>query len=163
VVEGLCLSHWKVSRYHTLVARLEVAAGFGWSGNRQMLLGSSTGLRGYAEGAFSGDRLIRYSLEHRVFSDLSVLFFRLGAAAFLDGGTAWFGGDPLGRKRFSNAVGMGLRIENTKVQGPGLIRIDVAMNLDERRMGHVTLSSALPFSAFLDLDPSPSLFGSERD
>ena len=157
-VEALLLHHLKVSRRQTLVAQVAVAAGFGWSGRRQMLLGSSTGLRGYGEGAFSGDRRICYSVEHRVFTDLSLLFFRLGAAAFLDGGTAWFGDSPAGRRHFSNAVGIGLRIENTKVQGSGLVRIDVAMNLDEKRPGHVTISSALPFSAFLDLDSTPSLW-----
>lgn len=161
VVEALLLHHLKVSRLQTLVAQCEMAAGFGWSGRRQMLLGASTGLRGYDEGAFSGDRRVRYNIEHRFFTDISLLFFRLGAAAFLDGGTAWFGDAPAGRRHFSNAVGIGLRIENTKVQGSGLIRIDVAMNLDEKRPGHVTISSALPFSAFLDLDSTPGFWSSD--
>ena len=59
---------------------------------------------------------------------------------------------PPGRQRFSNAAGIGLHIENTKVQGAGLIRIDWAINLDEQKPGQIIISSKLPFSAFLNLD-----------
>ncbi len=157
-VELVCVHHVKISRLQTLVARVEATAGFGWSGRRQMLLGSSTGLRGYAEGALAGDRRILYGIEHRLFTDMTFFIFRVGAAAFLDGGTAWSGDAPPGRQHFSHAAGIGLRIENTKVQGLGLIRIDVSMNLDENRLGHITVSSALPFSAFLDLDSVSALW-----
>jgi hypothetical protein len=34
----------------------------------------------------------------------------------------------------------------------------VSMNLDENRLGHITVSSALPFSAFLDLDSVSGLW-----
>ena len=105
---------------------------------------------------------MRYSIEHRFFTDFSILFFHVGGAAFLDGGAAWFGDTPVGHRHFSHAAGIGLRIENTKVQGPGLIRIDVAMNLDEKRLGHVTVSSALPFSAFLDLDSISGILPTDR-
>jgi len=160
-LEFMLLHHWKVSRYHTLVARASMAAGFGWLGRRQLLLGTSTGLRGYDEYSFQGDRRIIYGVEHRVFTDVDIFIFRFGAAAFLDGGTAWTGG-PAGGQRFHHAVGCGLRIENTKLQGAGLIRIDWAMNLDRGHATQVILSSSLPFSAFLDLDaasPAQALDG----
>ncbi len=148
----LLVHHARLSPYQTLVVQATASAGLGWSGIRQLLLGSSTGLRGFDEQALAGDRRITYGIEQRMFTDLKVLFFRLGAAAFLDGGTAWSGPlSPVGR-RFSHAAGIGLRIENTKVQGTGLIRIDWAFNLDEGKPGQVILSSSLPFSAFLDLD-----------
>jgi hypothetical protein len=162
-VSVVAVHHRKFSRLQTLVAQVELAAGFGWGGGRQMVLGSSTGLPGYAEGAFAGDRRIRYGIEERFFSDLTVFIFDVGAVAFLDGGTAWSGDTPLSRLHFSHAAGVGLRIENTKVQGAGLVRIDVAFNLDEGRAGHVTISSALPFSAFLDLDAVSGLWSPERE
>ncbi len=155
-LEALLLQHLKVSRFQTLVGQVQAIAGLGWSGRRQLLLGSSTGLRGYSEGRFSGDRMLTYGIEHRLFTELHILFFRLGGALFLDGGAVWSGDAPPGRQRFSNAAGFGLRIENTKLQGAGLIRIDWAMNLDERRPGQIILSSRLPFSAFLDLDGTAS-------
>ena len=160
-LEVTLLHHLKVSRYQTLVARASMAAGFGWSARRQLLLGSSKGLRGYDECAFQGDRRVVYGIEHRLFTEIDLFIFRFGAAAFVDGGTAWTGG-PVGRQRFHHAVGCGLRIENTKVQGAGLIRIDWALNLDARHTTQVILSSSLPFSAFLDLDvsrPAQSLDG----
>jgi hypothetical protein len=162
-VSVVAVHHRKFSRLQTMVAQVELAAGFGWGGGRQMVLGSSTGLRGYPEGAFAGDRRIRYGIEERFFSDLTVFIFDVGAVAFLDGGTAWSGDTPLSRLHFSHAAGVGLRIENTKVQGAGLVRIDAAFNLDEGRAGHVTISSALPFSAFLDLDAVSGLWSPERE
>jgi hypothetical protein len=159
--EFTLLHHWKVTRYQTLVARASLVAGFGWLGRRQLLLGSSTGLRGYDEYAFQGDRRIIYGFEHRIFTDIDIFIFRFGAAAFFDGGTAWTG-SPLGGQRFHHSVGCGLRIENTKLQGAGLIRIDWAMNLDQGHATQVILSSSLPFSAFLNLDvatPAQALNG----
>jgi hypothetical protein len=151
-VSVLLLHHLKISAFQTLVAQVNGVAGLGWSGRRQLLLGSSTGLRGYGESSFAGDRMITYSLEHRIFINLNLLFFRVGGALFLDGGTVWSGDAPPGRQRFSNAAGVGFRIENTKVQGAGLIRIDWAINLDEQKPGQIIISSKLPFSAFLNLD-----------
>ena len=162
-VNVLLLHHLKISAFQTFVAQVNVVAGLGWSGRRQLLLGSSTGLRGYGEKSFAGDRMITYGLEHRIFTSLNLLFFRVGGALFLDGGTVWSGDAPPGRQRFSNAAGVGLRIENTKVQGAGLIRIDWAMNLDERKPGQIIISSRLPFSAFLDLDSVVGLWSPEGE
>ena len=153
-VNLILLHHLKVSKLQTLVAWVTAAAGFGWSSSRQLLLGSSSGLRGFGEFDLAGDRRITYGIEHRLFSEVDVFIFRFGAAAFLDGGTAWFGDAPPTRQRFHHGAGLGLRIENTKLQGAGLIRIDVAMNLDRGRFSQVILSSTLPMSAFLDLDGS---------
>lgn len=162
-VNVLLLHHLKISTYQTIVAQVNAVAGLGWSGRRQFLLGSSTGLRGYGEKTFAGDRMITYGVEHRIFTNLDLLFFRIGGALFLDGGTVWSGDAPPGRQRFSNAAGVGLRIENTKVQGAGLIRIDWAMNLDERKPGQIIISSKLPFSAFLDLDGVAGLWSPEGE
>jgi len=150
----LLLHHLKVSTLQTLVAWVTATAGFGWSPSRQILLGSSSGLRGFGEFDIAGDRRITYGLEHRLFSDVDIFIFRLGAAAFLDGGTAWFGEAPPAKQRFHHSAGLGLRIENTKLQGTGLIRIDVAMNLDRGQFSQVILSSTLPISAFLSMDGS---------
>ena len=162
-VNVLLLHHLKISTYQTFVAQVNAVAGLGWSGRRQFLLGSSTGLRGYGERTFAGDRMITYGLEHRIFTNLDLFFFRIGGALFLDGGAVWSGSAPPGRQRFSNAAGLGLRIENTKVQGDGLIRIDWAMNLDERKPGQIIISSKLPFSAFLDLDGVAGLWSPEGE
>jgi hypothetical protein len=150
----LLLHHIKPSELQTLVAWMTVTAGFGWSARRQILLGSSSGLRGFGEYELAGDRRITYGIEHRIFSDIDVFIFRFGAAAFLDGGTAWFGGSSPWKQRYHHGAGLGLRIENTKLQGAGLIRIDFAMNLDRGRFSQVILSSTLPMSAFLALDGS---------
>jgi len=150
----LLLHHLKVSSFQTLVAWVTMTAGFGWSSTRQVYLGSSTGLRGFGEYEVAGNRRITYGVEHRIFSDIDIFIFRMGAAAFLDGGTAWLGDAPWWSQRFHHAAGLGLRIENTKLQGAGLIRVDFAFNLDRQRFSQVILSSTLPMSAFLSLDGS---------
>jgi len=148
----LLLNHVKVAELQTFLAWMTATAGFGWSDSRQILLGSSSGLRGYGEFDLAGDRRITYGIEHRIFSDIDIFIFRFGAAAFLDGGAAWFGEASPFKQRFHHSAGVGLRIENTKLQGTGLLRIDVAMNLDRGQFSQVILSSTLPISAFLTLD-----------
>jgi hypothetical protein len=149
--ETLCWSvlHYYKPRYdHTLVVRAGQVIGIDWSPERQLTLGMSDGIRGYRNNAFSGTRRVTYNIEERWLSPAQVWIFKLGAAAFFDGGSAWYSHEPV---KFHNAVGIGLRIENTKQQGAGVIRIDLAYNADQRRFAEIIVSSSVFLSAFQDL------------
>ena len=150
-LDGTLLQYMKPQSDQTLVARLSGTFGIDWSPERQMYLGTSNGLRGYNNFAFAGQHRLVYTLEYRYFSPASIWIFRPGATAFIDGGTIWDQDDNIRNQRFHHSVGLGLQIENTKQQGSGSIRIDLAYNADERRFAGIIISSGVFFSAFQDI------------
>jgi len=122
--------------------------------DRQLLLGGSDGLRGYPNRYQIGDRRFLLTVEERYYSDLYPWrLFRLGAAAFVDVGRAWYQDEapawvPDERRAdhfdvLSNA-GVGLRLESTRTRGDLVLHLDVAFPLrsgpDVRGM-EVTLSA----------------------
>ncbi len=106
--------------------------------DRQLLLGGSDGLRGYPNRYQIGDRRFLVTVEERYYSNIYPLrMFRLGAAAFVDAGRAWYEDEPPAwlpaddgshRDELVN-VGLGLRLESTRTRGDTIIHLDVAMPL----------------------------------
>tara|TARA_Y100001933_G_scaffold94186_2_gene95014 strand:+ start:7106 stop:8839 length:1734 start_codon:yes stop_codon:yes gene_type:complete len=106
--------------------------------DRQLLLGGSDGLRGYPNRYQIGDRRFLVTVEERYYSNIYPLrMFRLGAAAFVDAGRAWYedeappwlpADDGSHRDELVN-VGLGLRLESTRTRGDAIIHLDVAMPL----------------------------------
>ncbi|MEM8490484.1 MAG: hypothetical protein AAF756_06615 [Pseudomonadota bacterium] len=101
----------------------------------QLTLGGDTDLRGYPSRYQPGDRSYLATLEQRYYSDWSPFgLFRVGFAAFVDVGRAWFGetapewvpersGDHFGT--LSN-VGLGLRLESIRTRRDRVLHIDLA-------------------------------------
>ena len=145
------LQYVKPFERHAVVARALTAIGNHWSSNSQITLGSQSGLRGYPAYRFSGSRMLLFNFEHRYFPDLEVWIFRVGGAAFFDSGIVWNEDEPASSQHFHSSVGCGLRIENTKQSGSGIVRLDFAYNLDIRAV-EVILSSDQLFKAFSDID-----------
>ncbi len=99
--------------------------------DQQLLLGGETGLRGYPSRYQWGDRSFVLNLEERYFSDVYLWrLIRLGYAAFIDVGRAWFPGDPDSDAYGVLAnVGVGLRLESTRTRRDRLYHIDVGVPL----------------------------------
>lgn len=95
----------------------------------QLALGERTGLRGYPNREFVGQRLVRINLEDRIDLDAHLRSLDFGAVVFFD--TAWIGsrGDSL-EGPFSSA-GVGLRIGSTPLLGRGVARIDLSFPFDD--------------------------------
>ena len=72
-----------------------------------------------------------FSIEERYFSDLYLFnIFRVGAAAFVDVGRAWFPGDSSsGEYGVLADVGVGLRLESTRTQSGRIHHLDFAFPL----------------------------------
>jgi hypothetical protein len=151
------LQHVPLAERHLLAFRGSVVVGENWSPGTQLVLGSPTGLRGYPAYALSGNRQVLANLEHRFFSDLSFWIFRFGTALFVDAGTVWNEGERLASQRIRTAAGFGLRIENSKRAGSGVIRVDVAFNFEERRFAQVIISSDQLFHAFRRIEYLPPI------
>ena len=103
----------------------------GLTADRQLLIGGDTGLRGYPLRFQAGDRSWLFSVEERYFSDLHLFnIFRVGAAAFVDVGRAWFPGDSSkGEYGVLADVGFGLRLESTRTQSGRIHHLDFAFPL----------------------------------
>ena len=147
-----CLQHLRLTQRQILALRTSIVLGENWSPGAKLMLGSQTGLRGYPAYGLSGTRQFLVNLEHRFFSDIEFWIFRFGSVIFFDIGTMWNEGEQLGLQRFHSSAGFGLRIENTKQVGSGIIRIDFAFNFDKNRIAQVIFSSDHLFRAFQNID-----------
>lgn len=112
---------------------------------REFDIGHGVGPRSFGPHAFTGDRTVWGTFEHRVFLvDDLVGLFGLGFAGFVDYGGAWFAGD---EPRFGGDVGFGLRTGATRATGVNIGRIDVGYQFgDGRRGGRWVLSTGRGFS-----------------
>lgn len=101
--------------------------------HKQLLLGGEENLRGYPLRYQSGDRRIMLTLEKRFYSQTHWFrLFRVGAAAFVDIGRAWFPG-----QENSNAtgvlsnVGLGFRLSSSRAESNRILHVDVAFPLEK--------------------------------
>ena len=112
----------------TLAARISTDMQFGLEGERQVLLGGNSGLRGYDPRQFSGVKRIRLNIESRtIFWEHPLVV--IGSAIFADVGYIWEGDtSDIGIPRRS--VGFGLRLGLPKLSGSRVYRADLAYPLD---------------------------------
>ena len=97
-----------------------------------LLLGGDNGLRGYPLRYQSGTRRALFTVEERFYTDLYVWrLFRVGGAAFYDGGRAWGGDNPntVNPGWLSNA-GFGLRIVSARAAFSNVLHLDIAFPLN---------------------------------
>jgi hypothetical protein len=161
-ISATALHFWRLFPNQTLLGRVTTTIGSHWAPTSQLTLGSFSGLRGYRSNEFSGQRLLVVNLEHRMFSMLRLGFLNFGASFFFDSGVVWNQGEGFGGQPFHSAVGVGLQIESGKNLGNGIFRVDVAYNMDQRRIALV-LSADHVFRAFSDMEFIPPVPGAEQD
>ncbi len=132
VVGGEASLFWRNWGEHGLFVRLAGDLAHELDGERQLLLGGDSGLRGYPLRYQDGDRRLLLSVEQRFYTDWHPLrLLHVGAAVFFDMGRAWFAGvdDPteLGLLR---DVGFGLRLSPSRSGRGTMVHLDVAFPLD---------------------------------
>lgn len=82
------------------------------------------GPRAFEPNAFTGDRMVWLSLEHRAFVIDEVMgLLGLGFAGFVDVGGAWFADQ---EARLGGDVGFGIRFGATRSTGPNIGRLDLS-------------------------------------
>lgn len=131
VLAGVGLAHyWRNWGLHQLYTGIRLDAGWSMDGELQFLLGGDTGLRGYSRNFLDGDRRALVSLEQRFYSKVEIAdLVNVGAAVFLDAGSAWYAADPGTPDVFTN-VGVGLRLSSTRSAQGGMVHLDVAFPLN---------------------------------
>jgi len=116
-------------------ANMRIDYSDGLTGDNQLTLGGSNGLRGYDRYYQVGDRSAVLNLEQRYYSDWHPLrLVRVGFAAFFDVGRAWYRHRDNGSNGgvLSNA-GLGLRLNSSRADKGSVIHVDLAFpfNRDE--------------------------------
>lgn len=117
---------------HLLVASLGADLARRLDGERQLLLGGDSGLRGYPIRYQEGDRRVLFSLEQRFFSRRELFHLvHVGGAVFFDAGQAWFVETPSQQEReILKDVGFGLRLGSSRSSRAAVVHLDVAFPLD---------------------------------
>ena len=161
-INASAVHYWHILPDQTLLGRVMTTIGSHWAPSSQLTLGSFTGLRGYRSYEFEGQRLLVVNLEHRIFSLINVWFFKLGTSYFFDSGVVWGQGEAFGGQRFHSDAGIGLQIESGKNLGNSVFRLDVAYNMDQRRIALVFSTDQI-FRAFSSMEFIPPIPGAEQD
>jgi hypothetical protein len=120
----------------TTVAQLRFDRGWNLDRDVQFFADGDHGLRGYHLYAFEGDRRVVVNLEHRFFGGFEILqLFSLGAAVFVDTGTAVPPGTPLTFSSLKTDAGVGLRIGISRSASSSVLRLDCAYAFNEDPLG----------------------------
>jgi hemolysin activation/secretion protein len=102
--------------------------------------------------------MLFFNVEDRFMTPWRFWFFNFGPVIFYDGGMVWQEGEDPFRKQVHHSAGIGLRIENTKQQGAGITRLDIAYNFDRGAIAQIIFTSGHLVKAHYGLNAySPSL------
>jgi hypothetical protein len=152
ILSGTLLFVWKhpTTFLQTTVAQVQIDRGWNLDRDVQFFADGDHGLRGYRLYAFEGDRRIVVNLEHRVFGGVEILqLFSLGAAVFVDTGTAVPPGEPLNFASLKTDAGAGLRIGIARAAFNSVLRLDAAYAFNSDPLGRhgwlVSFSSGQAF------------------
>ena len=121
--------HLRQSEKWALFGALRVDYTDGLTLDNQLTLGGSNGLRGYDRNYQVGDRGYLFNIEQRYYSNWHPFrLLRVGYAAFIDVGRAWFHGEDNGSNGdvLANA-GVGLRLNSSRAEKGSVIHIDLAV------------------------------------
>ena len=123
---------WFQSNNRTLFLSAKAALGNKLFAENQFLAGGNNGLRGYPLRMQGGDKRVLFSAEQRWYLHWYPWnLVRIGAAAFVDAGSAWIAADGADPEWLANA-GIGLRILSTRQANAPVTHIDLALPFDQR-------------------------------
>lgn len=111
--------------YATLAFRLAYWSDWDINGSNNILLGGTTGIRGYNKYFRTGNKKIILNVEDRFFTNMKFLSVMMGGAIFMDMGNVWNNNESFRLKDFNISVGGGFRFafeESSKK----IVRIDLA-------------------------------------
>ncbi|MEW6439610.1 MAG: POTRA domain-containing protein [bacterium] len=109
---------------HTFHLEGEFGYGVNLDPDRLLALGWDTGLRGYDADAFTGNKLLRVSLEDRIFASRRLLgLVALGLLLFWDSGYVWDVGQSIDLDQIRNDAGVGLRIALPQLSGTSVAHL----------------------------------------
>jgi len=109
----------------------EVGHGSHLLGSRALLLGLDRGLRTLEYDGMAGDRLARWNIEQGKATPWELLgLFRMGFAAFYNGGCAWWNDEQRDLGDARHEIGFGLRFGPTRSANSQVTRLDVTWDME---------------------------------
>jgi hypothetical protein len=151
-VTGFDLTHYRLLLpRHTLVFNLDQVFGHNLDGDRQFLLGADSGLRGYDNRRFDGNKRLLLNAEDRIYLAFDVArLLSIGLAVFADAGYVWRAGRGQDLGDLVADAGVGLRFDFTRGKTGAVVRLDWAYPLnrlgqDENPRGVFSLSAGQAF------------------
>ncbi|MCX6155028.1 MAG: hypothetical protein NT007_12820 [Candidatus Kapabacteria bacterium] len=159
------LGFYRLDGSMLIASRFKSQSAWNWRGERQLILDNDYGLRGYRLNRLAGDSRLLNNLEFRYFPDWKFWILNFSGVAFYDLGTVWKQSEKFTNSRFHHSLGLGLRIYDDKQNGTAAVfRIDVAYNVDEKRIAEIILTSSQMFNVFGIHDfKLPQIFGNIFD
>jgi outer membrane protein assembly factor BamA len=133
---------------HTLASAFSADYGDRLDKDFELLLGATSGLRGYSDRTFTGNQRMVLNVEDRfhIVEDVFRLV-SLGGAFFVDGGgTSQNGFGEILTEDLYGDIGFGLRIGLTRSSGGAVVRIDVAFPLRNGPDGSAEFEPRILFS-----------------
>ncbi len=132
VVGGSGRYYWRDWGRHVLFVHWKGDVASNLDGERQLLLGGDSGLRGYPLRYQDGDRRFLVTFEQRFYTPWELLrLVNVGAAVFADVGRAWFENEsPDAGSGILKDIGFGLRLGSTRSGRGRMLHLDVAFPLD---------------------------------
>ncbi len=122
--------YYRVFPLATLAARVLYDSDRNDQLGQTLILGGTTGVRGFPKFYRSGDRRLVLNLEARVHSNLEILSLVPGGVIFADVGNIWAPGAKISVNRISKSVGLGLRFGFVN-SSRNIVRIDLSYS-DEK-------------------------------
>ncbi len=116
----------RAAEYLTIAARARYQSDWHRDAVNGLVLGGTTGLRGYNKYFVTGDRIAVANLEARFFPNIRIHSALLGPLVFADFGEAWKDGEPIEFRHTYAAVGVGLRVGLEHSRRGRVLRFDVA-------------------------------------
>ena len=111
----------------TLVVHAEQTSGHNLDGEKQLVLGGESGLRGYDNRRFDGNKRLLLNVEDRVYLVYDWLHLvSVALAGFADAGFAWRAGKGQDLGDVVGDVGVGFRFDVTRGGSGTVIRLDYA-------------------------------------
>ncbi len=138
-----------------IATRVQQSTVWNWPRYVFQSLDSDNGLRGYPLFRFIGDNRLTWNLEYRILPLVDLYFFDLGTVAFYDVAGVWNQGQEFGATRFHSGAGIGLRFGSASSIDIGLLRVDLAYNFNEGKIGEVIISTSEAFDVFGTLEYRP--------
>jgi hemolysin activation/secretion protein len=141
---------------NTLAGHLAYDHGYRLDPEDFLTLGEENGLRGYANGQFSGERRLLLNLEDRMFFAEDVWhLFSFGGAVFFDSGYSWERENTMGLSDLRSSIGLGFRVALSRSSRNEPIRFDLAYALNDNKQSSrlvFSVQSGLKFGGLADED-----------
>lgn len=144
-LSALSLRYYKrLNHFFTFASRLNYIEDNNINDSDYLLLGGTTGIRGFDKFYKTGQEKAVINIEGRFFTGLNFMSMIFGGVVFADWGNIWRKNEPVKLQGFNRSLGAGLRIAFDKTSH-NVVRIDFAYT--DNKIWQISLGTGQYFNA----------------